>query len=151
MGKKSSFSLRIDIEPSSRSDGREVKPIKVSIQRTANDVHELKRLLSRNLICSDYGALSILSGNQLRERIHKWLSPPDASTNHNIACGIHQRKTPTWFFQGSIFQEWKFTNSSLLWIHGKRSPRPLSNITPCDNSTCIVAGSGKSVFWFVDS
>ncbi|KAF8474426.1 hypothetical protein DFH94DRAFT_129537 [Russula ochroleuca] len=69
------------------------------VQQTANDVDEIKR-------------------NQLRENIHKWLSPPDPSTNHNIACGTHHKKTATWFFQGSIFQEWKSTGS-LLWIHGK--------------------------------
>ena len=50
---------------------------------------------------------------------HKWLSPPDPSTNHNIACGTHHKKTATWFFQGNIFREWKSTGS-LLWIHGKR-------------------------------
>ncbi|KAF8476562.1 hypothetical protein DFH94DRAFT_803602, partial [Russula ochroleuca] len=74
--------------------------------------------LSLNLIRADYRILSILSGNQLRENIHKWLSPPDPSTNHNIACGTHHKKSASWFFQGSIFKEWKSTGS-LLWIHGK--------------------------------
>jgi hypothetical protein len=101
-------------------------------QQTANDVDEVKRLLSLNLISADYGALlPTLSGNQLRESIHKWLSPPDPSTNHNVACGTHQKKTATWFFEGSIFQEWKSTGS-LLWIHGKRLPHSLSNSTPSD-------------------
>ncbi|KAF8483006.1 hypothetical protein DFH94DRAFT_647558, partial [Russula ochroleuca] len=77
-------------------DGKEVK---VATQQTAADVDQVKR-------------------NQLRESIHKWLSPPDPSTNHNIACGTHHKKTASWFFQGSIFQEWKSTGS-LLWIHGK--------------------------------
>ncbi|KAF8486721.1 hypothetical protein F5888DRAFT_164352 [Russula emetica] len=56
--------------------------------------------------------------NQLRESIHKWLSPPDPSTNHNIACGTHHKKAATWFFEGNIYQEWK-SKGSLLWIHGK--------------------------------
>jgi hypothetical protein len=77
-------------------DGKEVK---VATQQTAADVDQVKR-------------------NQLRESIHKWLSPPDPSTNHNIACGTHHKKTASWFFQGIIFQEWKSTGS-LLWIHGK--------------------------------
>jgi hypothetical protein len=67
----------------------------------------------------------------LRESIHKWLSPPDPSTNHNIACGTYNKKTASWFFQGSIFQEWKSTGS-LLWIHGKRLSRPLSNLFASD-------------------
>jgi hypothetical protein len=101
------------------------------VKRTASDVDEMKRRSSINLISVDYGILHILSGNQLRENIHKWLSPPDPSTNHNIACGTHHKKTASWFFQGSIFQEWKSTGS-LLWIHGKRLSHPLSNVTPCD-------------------
>jgi hypothetical protein len=103
------------------------------VQQTANDVDEVKCLSSPNLISPDYGTLRpILSGNQLRESIHRWLSPPDPSTNHNIACRTHHKKTATWFFQGSIFKEWKSTGS-LLWIHGKRLLRPLPNLTPSDS------------------
>jgi hypothetical protein len=92
------------------------------MQQTANDVLEVKRLSSLNLVGADYRVLPILSGNQFRKSIRKWLSPPDPSTNHNIASGTHQKKTATWFFEGSIFQEWKSTGS-LLWIHGKRLSR----------------------------
>jgi hypothetical protein len=103
------------------------------VQQSANDIDELKRLSLPNFISTDQGALRpILSGNQLREGIHRWLSPPDPSTNHNIACNTHHKKTAAWFFQGSIFQEWKSTGS-LLWIHGKRLSRPLSNSNPSDS------------------
>ena len=98
----------------------------------ANDVDELKRSSSHNLISVEYRALPIFSGIQLRESIHKWLSPPDPSTNHNIACGTHHKKTATWFFEGSIFQDWKSTGS-LLWIHGKRLSHSLFNLTPSDS------------------
>ena len=98
------------------------------VQQMANEV---KRLSSPNLISAYYQALSVLSGNQLRENIYKWLSPPDPSTNHNIACGTHHKKPATWFFQGRIFQDWKSTGS-LLWIHGKRLSRPLFSVTPSD-------------------
>jgi hypothetical protein len=102
------------------------------VQQTANDVDEVKRLSSHNLISVDYEALPKFSGNQMRESIRKWLSPPDPSTNQNIACGTHHKKTATWFFEGSIFQDWKSTGS-LLWIHGKRLPHPLFNLTPSDS------------------
>jgi len=64
--------------------------------------------------------------DRLQESINKWLSPPDPSTNHDIACATYHKDTallPTWFFRGggSIFQRWKGT-ASLLWIHGKRAP-----------------------------
>jgi hypothetical protein len=57
--------------------------------------------------------------NQVRECLRRWVTPPDPSTNHNIACGIQHGGTAQWFFQGGIFRDWKLTGS-LLWIYGKR-------------------------------
>ena len=67
---------------------------------------------------------NFLKGNQLRESLRRWVTPPDPSTNHNIACDIHHGGTAEWFFQGSIFAEWK-SDGSLLWIYGKRVLLPL--------------------------
>ena len=86
----------------------------------AEDVDQVKRSSFANLIGSDCGISHVLAGNQLWESLHKWLSPPDPSTNHNIACSTHQKRTASWFFKGSIFAGWKSTDS-LLWIHGKRA------------------------------
>ncbi|KAH9173421.1 hypothetical protein EDB89DRAFT_2095241, partial [Lactarius sanguifluus] len=77
------------------------------IQQTANNVDEVR-------------------WNQIKQLLREWLSPADPSTNHNIARKAQHKGTAVWFFQGSIFIEWKSTGS-LLWIHGK-------------------PGSGKSVF-----
>ena len=60
------------------------------------------------------------TGNQLRDNLLRWLSPPDPSTNHNIACKAHHSGTTQWFFQGSIFNQWKSTDA-FLWMHGKRA------------------------------
>jgi hypothetical protein len=60
------------------------------------------------------------AGNQLKDNFLRWLSPPDPSTNHNIACKAHHNGTAEWFFRGSIFGQWKSTGS-FLWIHGKRA------------------------------
>jgi len=82
------------------------------------------------------------------ESIHKWLSLPDPSTNHNIACATHHKGTVTWFFQGSIFQAWK-RRASLLWIYGKRAPfHSFANAVL--QRIVFVAGSRKGVLWFVD-
>ncbi|KAF8459969.1 hypothetical protein DFH94DRAFT_849315, partial [Russula ochroleuca] len=75
------------------------KQARVVFQQTATDVDQVKR-------------------NQLRHDLRGWLSPPDPSTNHKIACDVHHKGTATWFFQGNIYNEWKST-PSLLWIHGK--------------------------------
>ena len=100
------------------------------VKEIAGDIDEIRRL-SSNLTSADCVVLLVLSGSQLRESAHKWLSPPDPSTNHNIACGTHHKKTATWFFQGGIYQEWKLTGS-LLWLHGKRLSLSLSNLIPSD-------------------
>src|SRR6267154_2723172 len=90
------------------------------VRGVAERVLSVERLSSSNLIDIGYGTLRIISENQLRESIYKWLSPPDPSTNHNIACDTHHKKTATWFFKGNIYQEWK-SKGSLLWVHGKRA------------------------------
>ena len=85
-----------------------------------------------------------------QERFHKWLSPPDSSVNHNTACKAHHEGTATWFFQSSTFKKWKST-PSLLWIHGKRMFSLLSSTLNASQICIFIAGSGKSVLWFVAS
>ncbi len=91
-------------------------------------------VISLNPDCHSAGSDSF-TGNQLRDSLLRWLSPPNPSTNHNIACKAHHNGTTQWFFQGSIFNHWKSTGS-FLWVHGKRAlllifamRRPL--IIPC--------------------
>jgi len=61
----------------------------------------------------------LFTGNLLRDNLLRWLSPSDPSINHNIASKAHHDGTAQWFFQGRIFNEWKYT-ASFLWVHGKR-------------------------------
>jgi hypothetical protein len=82
---------------------------------------------SLNLTSVDSGTLRIILENQLWENMHGWLSPPDPSTNHNIARGTHHKKMATWFIECSIlvkqahtFRESKEVN--LFWLHGRRAP-----------------------------
>ena len=70
-------------------------------------------------VVSDCVVPNVLVGDQLRESLRKWATPPDPSTNHSIACGIQHDGSAQWFFRGRIFLEWKST-ASLLWIYGKR-------------------------------
>jgi uncharacterized protein YoxC len=59
------------------------------------------------------------TGNQLRDNLLRWLSPPNTSINHNVASKARHDGTAQWFFQGNIFNQWKSTGS-FLWVHGKR-------------------------------
>lgn len=58
-------------------------------------------------------------GAQIEQDIHQWFSPPDPSTNYNIACEAQYEGTAAWFFRGKKFKNW-MSASSVLWIHGKR-------------------------------
>ena len=98
----------------------EGKQARVVIQQVAIDIDEVKRgYCSIRNIASGCADSTILAGNQLRQELPKWLSPPDPSINHNLACGAHHKRDAEWFLQGSIFAEWK-SIGSLLWLHGKR-------------------------------
>ena len=117
---------------------------KVTVLIDAAD--EEKRSYS-DLISVDSLDLSILTESLLREKSQKWLVSPDPSTNHNIARKAHHKGTASWFFQSRICEQWK-SSSSFLWIHGKRTFLSFSlsfiPLTPIS-----VAGSGKSILWFV--
>jgi hypothetical protein len=99
--------------------------------------------------CSNFDVDSEVGniGDQLQENFRCWLSPPDPSANHSIARSVHHDGTTSWFIQGYIFNEWK-TTGSLLWIRGNRRFPSLLRFFILIVS-CIVAGSGKSVLWYV--
>ncbi|KAN0140110.1 hypothetical protein V8E53_002006 [Lactarius tabidus] len=78
------------------NDGKETKQV---VQHLASSVDDIK-------------------WNQSRKSLREWVVPPNPSTNHNIACDLHHGETAQWFFQGSMFGEWKLTGS-LLWVYGK--------------------------------
>ena len=103
-----------------RLDGKEARGV---IQKAADDVDQVKRWWFLNRIHTGRAGSIILTGNQLRQDLRRWLSPQDPSTNHYIACNAHHKGTATWFFEGRTYKEWKSSGSkSLLWIHGKREP-----------------------------
>ncbi|KAF8469399.1 hypothetical protein DFH94DRAFT_656891, partial [Russula ochroleuca] len=92
-----------------------VNKVDEKVSALIDDVKEANAGIQRSASIADKEKLS-----QSREKAQQWLSPnpPDPSTNHNIARKAHHDGTTSWFFQGSIFEEWK-SSPSLLWIHGK--------------------------------
>ena len=90
----------------------------------------------------------MILGERLLKDLRKWLTPPDPSTNHTIACDAQHERTAAWVFNEDVFKEWE-SSGSLLWIHGKGmtlyagSRVHMSLTTPG-----FVAGSGKSILWF---
>ncbi|KAH9999584.1 hypothetical protein BJV74DRAFT_986495 [Russula compacta] len=114
-------------------DGKEVAEIvqqtrneTQDVQQTANETKEImERAATEAAVIMQQTASDVdnVKRSQLREKFQTWLSPPDPSTNHNIARKVHYKGTATWFFRGSIFQQWK-SSPSLLWIHGKHPNHP---------------------------
>ena len=111
-----------------RGDVQEVGNIVLSDVQDARDkvqvvddkLDQANCSLSLQLFVIIPGAQTGITGNQLRDNLLRWLSPPDPSTNHNITCKAHHNGTSVWFFRGSIFYRWKSTGS-FLWVHGKRT------------------------------
>ena len=101
---------------------------------------------------SAWNQADCLAGDKLQQDICGWFSPPDPWTNHNIARELRQVGTAEWFIQGSTFSEWKSSGwNSVLWIHGKREFHPaIAPFQRLITFSPFVAGSGKSVFWYVN-
>jgi Cdc6-like AAA superfamily ATPase len=52
------------------------------------------------------------------EKIYRWLSPPDPSTNFINALKQRQKGSGLWFLKGDTFAKWKTRRNSFLWLHG---------------------------------
>src|ERR1700761_4202826 len=96
-------------------------------------------------VAPDYGVPDVLVGVQVRESLRKWVTPPDPSTNHSIACGIQHDGTAQWFFRGGMFSEWK-SAGSLLWIYGKRAFSTVHPRYPADDHSHSQPAPGKAYF-----
>jgi hypothetical protein len=56
--------------------------------------------------------------DELRVKIHTWLSAPDPSPNHNDAHKKRQPTTGEWFIKGDQFKRWMSQSDSFIWLHG---------------------------------
>ncbi|KAH9069606.1 hypothetical protein EDB83DRAFT_440420, partial [Lactarius deliciosus] len=89
--------------------------------------------------------------NQQRECLRRWQSPPDPSTNHNIAGDRQHEGTAEWFLDSNQFENWKLTGS-LLWIHGKPGSGKsiLCSAIINDVATVCEAGSASMAYFYFD-
>jgi hypothetical protein len=68
-----------------------------------------------NKLHEDVNALQI---QDKTERILKWLSAPDPSTNYNKAFGQRHEGTGLWFIHGDKFKTWTQQSNPVLWLYG---------------------------------
>ncbi|KAK8113552.1 hypothetical protein PG984_014078 [Apiospora sp. TS-2023a] len=52
------------------------------------------------------------------EKIRRWLSPPDPSTNFNRARELHHERTGDWLIKGEMYSAWKQEANSCIWLNG---------------------------------
>ena len=66
---------------------------------------------------------------ELRINIVQWLSSTDHSSNHYAAIRKHQPTTGGWVIRMAEFENWKQTQNSFLWLHGKRKFQFFKSLT----------------------
>lgn len=54
----------------------------------------------------------------MRDKIERWLSPPDPSADYNKALQQRHKDSGLWFLHGDVFAKWKKRPNSFLWLHG---------------------------------
>ncbi|KAK0701084.1 Pfs, NACHT and ankyrin domain protein, partial [Lasiosphaeria miniovina] len=99
----------------------ELKPQKVStleswagkLAELQNDVREIHSTTSRI-----YAGVDSLNSDGHLDKLKKWLSPPDPSTNLNTAKEKRHEGTGGWFIDSAAFVEWKLGSRRHLWLHG---------------------------------
>ncbi|KIV93472.1 hypothetical protein PV10_04684 [Exophiala mesophila] len=55
---------------------------------------------------------------ELQHRLLQWLGVPDPSTNYHAALKKRHPETGLWLVNGTHFDSWKSSQSSLMWLHG---------------------------------
>ncbi|KAH7218857.1 hypothetical protein DER44DRAFT_739024 [Fusarium oxysporum] len=59
-----------------------------------------------------------MASNHHFAKIKRWLSPPDYSTNANLARERRHPGTGAWLLNSPAFQEWKLGSRQHLWLYG---------------------------------
>ncbi|PGG97105.1 hypothetical protein GX51_07506, partial [Blastomyces parvus] len=86
------------------------------LQKTRKAIEILENI-SRDVSDIRSGVECLNQDNQL-DKIRKWLSPPDTSTNLHKAQKSCHKGTGSWFLQGTLFKEWMSGACPYLWLHG---------------------------------
>ncbi|RKK27323.1 hypothetical protein BFJ67_g16193 [Fusarium oxysporum f. sp. cepae] len=89
---------------------RQIPPSKVEAEKPISEV-----LSSRNE--TKHAVMSIASDHRFA-KIERWLSPPDCSTNANLARKRRHPGTGAWLLNSPVFQEWKLGTRQHLWLYG---------------------------------
>ncbi|KAF2184785.1 purine and uridine phosphorylase [Zopfia rhizophila CBS 207.26] len=98
------------IAPNRVEAERKISDILSSIGNNVNKIH--------GDVQDTKNAVKDLGFKQKREKIERWLLPPDPSTNYNKALQQRQEGSGLWFLQTNAFTRWNKRQNSFLWLHG---------------------------------
>ena len=62
--------------------------------------------------------LELTNRRQISSTLREWLGAPDASVDHNAACGKKHPGTGTWLLDSPQFSRWLAQKNSTLWLKG---------------------------------
>ncbi|KAJ2979195.1 hypothetical protein NQ176_g3397 [Zarea fungicola] len=93
---------------------KRISPSKIEAEKKISEL--LGNVISLSL--DTKAAVQDLQTSSHFEKITKWLSSPDPSTNLNKARELHQPGTGQWLLDSEIYKEWKTAPASFLWLHG---------------------------------
>ena len=97
--------------------GLDTKETKGIVQQIASEMSS-RDCEYLNLIVNTCRDSQMILGERILQDLHGWLTPPDPSTNHDIAYSSQHERTAVWVFNENIYQEWE-SSGALLWLHGK--------------------------------
>ncbi|RYC80815.1 hypothetical protein BFJ63_vAg16300 [Fusarium oxysporum f. sp. narcissi] len=91
------------IPPSKVEAEKPISKVLSSIESTGNE--------------TKHAVMSIASDHRFA-KIERWLSPPDCSTNANLARKRRHPGTGAWLLNSPVFQEWELGIRQHLWLYG---------------------------------
>ncbi|KAH7201289.1 hypothetical protein DER44DRAFT_440639 [Fusarium oxysporum] len=93
---------------------RQIPPSKVEAEKP---ISEILNSIESTGNKTNHAVMSMASDHRFA-KIERWLSPPDYSTNANLARKRRHNGTGTWLLNSPAFQEWKLGLRQHLWLYG---------------------------------
>ncbi|KAF5699602.1 hypothetical protein FGLOB1_11266, partial [Fusarium globosum] len=93
---------------------RQIPPNKVEAEKPISEILSSIEAMGNE---TKHAVMSMASDHRFA-KIERWLSPPDCSSNANLARKRRHPGTGTWLLNSSAFQEWKLGTRQHLWLYG---------------------------------
>ncbi|KAF6796411.1 hypothetical protein CSOJ01_13193 [Colletotrichum sojae] len=100
---------------------RQIPPNKIEAERRISDVlGQLREGLSsiHDAVTATNTAVMASRDDQHVEKLHRWLSPADPSTNATRARERRHAGTGRWLLENATFREWEAGKRQHLWLYG---------------------------------